>query len=432
MRNEFRVASSMSSSHGKQEKTWRTSRPEAGKLRFLLSALVLAVLLVTLGLAVDRASADTGVTIPMPTNTVEPTLVPESPTPSAPEGAGWEQAALLDLAELLGWPPAVSRDSAGRLMVQHVITGTEWSRASVRPFAFRAAAEAAFGAEQEDARLAGYTVVLDRFSSYPAYWASIADSTGNVIERRLHWQADSWILGVDIRSQAPRISEIESISASLLLFCQQYGLPGPPEGGPTSTPATQATPVLPSPSPTAHATPCAVDFEDVQEGYWAFEFVQQLACRGVVSGYADGTFRPQNPTSRGQLVKMVVLSQGWRLEKPRTPTFPDVPADHTFFRYVETAVAKGLVNGYADGTFRPDDYVTRAQVAKILTLANDWPTPGIPVALLCDVPRDHWAWAYVQSALLKGVFTGYADGCFYPDAMATRAQLAKVLVLSQH
>jgi len=404
----------------------RAGAPRATWLVFALSIMLL--LFGLLAFSAPSASADSGDNIPIPTATAtpEPTTVQDPPTPYIPEGAGWEQAALGDLAELLSWPPTVSRDSSGRLIVQRVITGTEWSKATIRPFGFRAAAEAAFGAEQEDARLAGYTVVLDSFHSYQAYWATLADISGNVIERRLHWQADAWILGVDIRSLSPRESEIESIGASLLSLSQQYGLPGPP-GGVDPSP----TPAPPSPSPTAQATPCTTTFDDVQSGYWAYDYVLELACRGIVSGYSDGTFRPQNPTTRGQLVKMVVLSQGWSLSRPRVATFDDVPTTHTFFRYIETAAEHGLINGYADNTFRSDDYVTRAQVAKILSLANHWETPGTAVAVLCDVPRNHWSWPYVQSALLNGVFTGYADGCFYPDDYATRAQLAKVLILSE-
>jgi len=350
-----------------------------------------------------------------------------SPTPLVSEEAGWEQAALTDLAEILNWPPTVTRDSTGRLIVQRVITGTEWLKAMIRPFAFRAAAEAAFIAEQEDARLAGYTITLDRFHSYPAYWATMTDGTGLIIERRLHWQADAWILGVDMRSLSPRIEDVQSIGQQLLALSIQYGLPLPP-GGPEATP----TLILPAmPSATATRVSCNIGFSDVPPNFWANDFISELACKGVVSGYSDNTFRPQNPTTRGQLVKMVVLSQGWPLLRPFKPTFSDISRGHTFFRYIETAAARGIISGYASKTFRSDDYVTRAQVAKILVLSSRWPTPQGTGSVLCDVPRTHWASTYVQTAIERGVFTGYSDGCFYPDAYATRAQLAKVLVLSE-
>ena len=357
---------------------------------------------------------------------VTPLPYATSPTPLASEGAGWEPAALTDLAELLNWPPTVTRDSTGRLTVQRVVTGTEWLKATIRPFDFRAASEAAFIAEQEDSRLAGYTVTLDSFEGYSAYWATVTDGRGQIIERRLRWQADAWILGVDIRSLSPLVEDARSIGRQLLALGHQYGLPAAP-GGLQPTPTTQS-------EPTATATPavidCGIGFSDVPANFWAGNYISELACSGVVSGYSDGTFRPQNPTTRGQLVKMVVLTEGWRLLRPRNPTFSDVSQGHTFFRYIETAASRGIISGYSDNTFRSDDYVTRAQVAKMLALARNWTAPSGNLTQLCDVPGTHWAASYIRAAIDRGVFTGYGDGCFYPDAYATRAQLAKVLVLS--
>lgn len=357
---------------------------------------------------------------------ITPLPVMLSPTPLVSEEVGWEQAALTDLAELLNWPPTVTRDSTGRLIVQHVVTGTEWLKAMIRPLGFTAAAEAAFIAEQEDARLAGYSITLDRFHSYPAYWATMTGGMGLIVERRLHWQADAWILGVDIRALAPSVADVQSIGQQLHALSIQYGLPLPP-GGPEITP-TPIPPSLPSATPTGVA--CNIGFSDVPDNFWALDYISELACKGVVSGYADSTFRPQNPTTRGQLVKMVVLFNEWPLLRPLKPTFSDVSRGHTFYRYIETAAAKGIISGYADKTFRSDDYVTRAQVAKMLVLAYRWPPPQGAGSTLCDVYPTHWASTFVQTAIERGIFTGYSDGCFYPDAYATRAQLAKVLVLS--
>ena len=242
----------------------------------------------------------------------------------------------------------------------------------------------------------------------------------------MHWRADAWILGVDIRALEPSVDRVQTISEQLLAFALEYGLPATPTGGdatPTSLPPASAT-------PTPRATPCGITFTDVSTGFWAGEYISSLACRGVVSGYSDGSFRPQNPTTRGQIVKMVVSAQGWRLVRPRVPTFTDISIGHTFYRYIETAVAHGVINGYPGKTFRSDEYVTRAQVAKIVSLARGWSATTDAQVELCDVPASHWASSYVQSAIERGIFTGYGDGCFYPDAYATRAQLAKVLVLS--
>jgi hypothetical protein len=167
----------------------------------------------------------------------------------------------------------------------------------------------------------------------------------------------------------------------------------------------------------------------VDASYWAHDYIVNLACSGIVSGYADGTFRPQNSTTRAQLVKMIVLFNDWTLLNPEQPSFSDVGTIHPFYRYIETAHAHAVVAGYSNGTFKPDSFVTRAEVAKMLVRSRGWDTTVESPANLCDVPESHWAYGYVQAAIAHGVFSGYDDGCFRPDALATRAQLSKVLNL---
>src|SRR5207237_3144523 len=82
---------------------------------------------------------------------------------------------------------------------------------------------------------------------------------------------------------------------------------------------------------------CPPRFPDVPAFSTYFNAANFLYDDGVVSGYIDGTFRPYNLTTRGQLAKIVVLAQGWAIYAPATPTFRDVPATHPFYRYVETA-----------------------------------------------------------------------------------------------
>src|SRR5205823_7784507 len=98
----------------------------------------------------------------------------------------------------------------------------------------------------------------------------------------------------------------------------------------TSTPAATNTPA-------ATSTPCDITFSDVHPGDYYYEAVTYLSCSGAISGYADGTFRPYNQTTRAQFVKILVLSQGWTLVNPATPTFRDVPRSQPFYPFIETA-----------------------------------------------------------------------------------------------
>ena len=341
---------------------------------------------------------------------------------------GWERPALRDLAQVVAWPTSVTYDNAGRLRVQNWVSDDNWAVAHIRGFDYQAGASAAFLAEQEDARLAGFSITRETFYSYPAYVSLLTDNAGTSIEKRFRWQAGTWILGVDIRDATaghtpgdPRLTAEE-----LLTLAVNRGMPAPPSQVPTANP-TWVLPPASSPTPTARG--CTFSMHDVPTNYWAYSHIARLVCDGVISGYSDGTFRPENSTTRGQLAKMLVLSQHWPLVSPATAQFRDVGLQHAFYLYIETAAAHGVISGYSDGTFRPDVFVTRAQVAKMLVLARNW-APATTFANLCDVNVGHWAYSYVQTAIQHGVFSGYGDSCFRPNMEATRAQLTKVLSLS--
>ncbi len=87
-------------------------------------------------------------------------------------------------------------------------------------------------------------------------------------------------------------------------------------------------------------------------------------------------FRPSNFVSRGQLAKIVVLGAGFPLGSPATPSFSDITMSTVFYQSIETAVCHGIINGYSDGTFQPNANAFRGQIAKIVYLAVTNP-PGI-------------------------------------------------------
>jgi hypothetical protein len=175
-----------------------------------------------------------------------------------------------------------------------------------------------------------------------------------------------------------------------------------------------------------------------------------------VSGYSCGAgcveFRPDDATTRGQLVKMVAIASGFPLVlPPGAPHFTDVPVNHVFYPYAEVAYGQGLIAGYTCGGvgepcdaqnhayFRPYSNVTRAQLAKILDLARGWPLLTPPTPTFADVPPDHWAYPFIETVAARQVASGYTCGgpgepCdpaqrpyFRWTAAASRAQLAKML-----
>ena len=178
-----------------------------------------------------------------------------------------------------------------------------------------------------------------------------------------------------------------------------------------------------------------MSFTDVPPDHTFYREIRYLYCRGVVSGYGDNTFRPGNPTTRGQLTKIVVLAEGWTIYTPPSPTFRDVPTDHTFYSFIETAASRGVISGYSCGAgcleFRPANSVTRGQIAKIVVLAEGWQLLDPPAPTFSDVPRDHPFFSPIETAYAHNIISGYScgPGCleYRPGNNATRGQICKIV-----
>ena len=197
----------------------------------------------------------------------------------------------------------------------------------------------------------------------------------------------------------------------------------------TDTPIITGSPVA-TDTPTATPTLCPITFTDVDPSQYFYTAVQYLYCHGAISGYADNTFRPYNYTSRGQICKIVVLAYGFTIYIPPQPTFTDVPMDHPFYSYIETAAHSSIVTGYADGTFRPYNNVTRGQLCKIVVVAAGWTLLNPTAPTFTDVPTDHPFYQYIETAYCHGIISGYAGNIFLPGNNATRGQISKIVYLA--
>lgn len=178
-------------------------------------------------------------------------------------------------------------------------------------------------------------------------------------------------------------------------------------------------------------------FQDVDSDAWYFDYVEQLVDVGVfdVADY----FRPDDPINRAELVKAVITSIDGLIdyEPPAYPTFKDVPEDEWFYKYVESALQFGIVNGYTDaegnltGYFGPNDPVTRAAATKIILEAFATPMDANLPAIFPDVQPTDWFFDYVMNAYNHYIVDGYGNDDFGPHDFLTRAQAAKIIVQAQ-
>jgi hypothetical protein len=179
--------------------------------------------------------------------------------------------------------------------------------------------------------------------------------------------------------------------------------------------------------PNCTANPPDSNFGDVPDTAWYGEGLDWAACHGLVSGFPNGTYGPRDPVNRAQVVAML-----WNLVGRPTGApahgFPDVPAGAWYGDALSWAKAEGIVSGYPNGTYRPKDPVRRGQIASMLWNLVNRP-PGSPDHGFADVPataayNDGLDWAKAM-----GIVSGFPDNLYKPQDAVNRAQIANMLYL---
>jgi len=149
-----------------------------------------------------------------------------------------------------------------------------------------------------------------------------------------------------------------------------------------------------------------------------------------VMGYNNGMFYPQAPIKRNECAAMLYrLLQQMEPDSTivnQAKGFKDVPAEAWYHSAVSILTARGIVNGYSDGTFQPENAITRAEFLAVVLRFSEIPieTAG---GYFSDVSTSHWAANYIQTAVRSGFVSGYADGSFRPDVEITRAEAVTML-----
>lgn len=163
------------------------------------------------------------------------------------------------------------------------------------------------------------------------------------------------------------------------------------------------------------------------EGHWAQSKIEDMVGKGIIGGYPDGTFKPDNNITRAEFASLLV--RAFALEPGPGKVFDDT-ADHWAKEAVRTASYHGLVSGYSDTLFGPDDPVTREQMAVMIVKATKIEPTESGKAFTDSAQIAAWAEAAVAKATAAGLITGYPDGTFRPKANATRAEAAVILARS--
>ena len=171
-------------------------------------------------------------------------------------------------------------------------------------------------------------------------------------------------------------------------------------------------------------------FPDVPTDFWAYDEIEAVAKAGYMIGYTDGTFKPLQGAKRYE-VALAFSRATSKTANPTTPTFPDVPTTHQAYQAIEGLKEAGYMLGYRDGTFKPDQVATRGQVAAVLARAKGLPIVDVQTPTFADVPATHEFYKEIEAIYKAGYTTGCRqEGTtlyYCPDDENTRAQLAVFL-----
>ncbi len=168
-------------------------------------------------------------------------------------------------------------------------------------------------------------------------------------------------------------------------------------------------------------------FSDVPDSHSYHHAIVSLKDRGIVSG-TNGRFYPDNNVSRVELLKMVFLAGNIATDGTPGSSFSDVDVGAWYAPYVATAKARGIVGGYEDGTFRPNNPVTRAEALKIIigTLAPGMSSGMGVSAPFADIEIGAWYAQYAEFADKKDLMH-FSDSLFRADKFMTRGEVASVV-----
>ena len=192
--------------------------------------------------------------------------------------------------------------------------------------------------------------------------------------------------------------------------------PGTDEPG-TDAPGTDA--------PGTDAPVVTGTFSDVPTTHWAYEATEKLAAAGIINGVGDGTFNVDGNVTRAEFAKMIVAAMG--IEATGTESaFEDCGADDWYTTYVIAATEAGYVKGISENYYGAEELISRQDICTILGRILTAESETVAEFTDADQIADYAA-QYVNALVEMGIVNGYEDGSFRPEVNATRAEAAKII-----
>lgn len=166
-------------------------------------------------------------------------------------------------------------------------------------------------------------------------------------------------------------------------------------------------------------------FTDIDKNNWAYEYVRYLYDKGIISGKGNGKFEPQGYITRAELVKIICGAKGINAENTELP-FADTDKDKWYYGYICAAYSNGIISGISESEFAPESYITRQDLCTVLyRLLNAEP---VGTADFTDYGSiSDYAKEAVNCFAERNIINGFEDNSFRPFDYCTRAQCAKII-----
>lgn len=153
----------------------------------------------------------------------------------------------------------------------------------------------------------------------------------------------------------------------------------------------------------------ATVFPDVKQDSTHYGPIHALANEGIVSGFPDGLYHPNESVTRGQAAKILAGVLGLDTTNVKNPGFNDISTSHQYYGAIAALAEQGIISGFEDKTYRPAATITRGHMAKIIVEGMELKTTG-DGSNFVDVPANHQYKAYVDALFTNGITKGQPNG----------------------
>ncbi|MGI6424163.1 MAG: S-layer homology domain-containing protein [Tepidanaerobacteraceae bacterium] len=168
----------------------------------------------------------------------------------------------------------------------------------------------------------------------------------------------------------------------------------------------------------------AAELNDISD-HWAEDTITKWIQQGLITGYTDGTFRPDKSITRAEF--MTLVNKAFEFNEKAAIGFSDVAPNDWFYDEIAKAVKAGYISGYQDGTAKPNQEISRQEAAVALCKALNLELQNNVDQFADKDSIPNWSRPYIGALAAKGYMGGYPDGTFRPERHITRAETVTML-----